>query len=75
MHDLNGVQVIKPATAHRYLSDEDYMLPTELFLQLPHQPDLDFLERLELRNWDKDDNSFPTATNFNFLKKTNPETA
>lgn len=33
-----------------------------------HEPDLDFLARLQLRNGDKDDNSFPTTTNFNFLE-------
>lgn len=39
------------------LCNKDNVLPTELFLQLAHEADLDFLER----------NSFPTSTNFNFL--------
>jgi len=36
------------------LGDEDHVLSRELLLKLPHQPGLDLLEGLELRDWDKD---------------------
>lgn len=49
------------------LSNENYVLPTELLLQFTNQPDLDFLERFQLRNWYKNDDGFPATTNFNFL--------
>ena len=48
------------------LSHKDNMLPTEL-LQLTYQQDLDFLERFQLRNGNKDYDSFLTTNNFNFL--------
>ena len=48
------------------LSDEDDVLPSEL-LQLVHQPHLDFQERFQLLNGNKDDDSFPATTNFSFL--------
>lgn len=40
--------------------------PSEL-LQLVHQPHLDFQERFQLLNGNKDDDSFPATTNFSFL--------
>lgn len=49
------------------LSNKDNVLPTECFLQFMYKLDLDFLERLQLRNRNKDYNSFPTNTNFNLL--------
>lgn len=36
-------------------------------LQLTHNSDLEFLERLQLRKRTRDDNSFLTAANLNFL--------
>ena len=57
-----------PNSTH-YLSDEDDVLPAELLLQLANQPHLDLLEGLQLRNRDKDDDSFPAATDFDFLRK------
>lgn len=49
------------------LNNEDDMLSTELPLQLTHELHLDFLERLQLRNGNKDDDSFPATANFSFL--------
>ena len=49
-----------------HLSNKDNALPTEL-LQLTYQQDLDFLERFQLRNGNKDYDTFLTTTNFNFL--------
>lgn len=48
------------------LGNKDIALPTEVFLQFTYQLDLDFLERLKLRNVHKDYNGFLAMTNLSF---------
>lgn len=52
------------------LGDEDHVFAAELLFQLSDQTDLDFLEGLELRDRDKDNDGFSASTNFDLLKKT-----
>ena len=55
------------------LGDEDDVLPAELLLQLAHQAHLDFLERLQLRDGDEDNNRFPATANFDLLESKREE--
>ena len=56
-----------PTRPRAHLGNEDHVLPAELLLQLAHQAHLDFLERLQLRDGDEDDDGFPAAANFDLL--------
>ena len=56
-----------------HLGNEDDVLPAELLLQLAHQAHLDFLERLQLRDGDEDNDSFPATANFDLLESNREE--
>merc|ERR1712080_516652 len=49
------------------LGNKDHMFSRELLLKLPHQPGLDLLEGLELRDGDEDHNSLLAAGALNLL--------
>ena len=53
------------------LGNEDHMFAGKFLFQFSDQPSLDLLEGPQLGNWNEDDDSFFTGTNFDFLGGSN----